>query len=274
MESYQDLLRHVIETCDFRENRTGVKAWSVFGAQIECGLRFGTVPLLTTKAVHWHSVVEELLWMLRGETNVFPLQARGVRIWNEWADKNGDLGPVYGEQWRQWHKPDGQPIDQIANVIKSIKADPFGRRHIVSAWNVADLDEMALPPCHAMFQFYVGTAYGEPRLSCHLYQRSADIFLGVPFNLASYGLLTHIIAKACGMKADRLVVSYGDLHLYENHYDQAVEQLGRKPRTPPFVVINGAGDEWNTGTLAGLENKHITLECYNPHPAIKAEVAV
>ncbi len=253
-----------MENGEERQDRTGVGTKSVFGAQVRFSLH-PHFPLLTTKKVHWHSVLHELLWFLRGESNVRSLQAAGVSIWDEWADENGDLGPVYGAQWRRWSGPQGEKVDQIAQVIADIKSNPQSRRLMVSAWNVADVPQMKLPPCHALFQFYVA---GQ-RLHCQLYQRSADIFLGVPFNIASYALLTCIVARVCGLEPGEFVHTFGDLHLYSNHVEQARLQLTRSPKTPPRIWIDPA-----LSSIDEVRAVHIRLLDYEPHPAIKAPVAV
>jgi thymidylate synthase len=264
MNAYLDLLRLVLEEGRPKSDRTGTGTLSVFGAQARFPLR-DRFPLLTTKKVHFKSVVYELLWFLRGETNVGWLREKGVTIWDEWADPNGDLGRVYGAQWRDWRTPDGQSIDQIARVVEQIRAKPDSRRHIVTAWNPAEVEAMALPPCHALFQFFV--LDGE--LSCQLYQRSADLFLGVPFNIASYALLTCMIAQVCGLKPGDFVHTFGDLHLYENHLDQAREQLSRAPRPLPYLTLNPKVTQ-----LEDFSYEDITLSGYDPHPAIKAPIAV
>lgn len=265
VQTYLDLLRLVRDHGEERRDRTGVGTRSVFGAQARFDLR-ERFPLLTTKKVHWKSVVYELLWFLRGETNVGWLREHGVTIWDEWADKNGDLGPVYGYQWRHWPARDGKQIDQIAAVIESIRKKPESRRHIVTAWNPADVDRMALPPCHALFQFYVSTK-GE--LSCQLYQRSADLFLGVPFNIASYALLTLLVAQVCGLKPGEFVHTFGDLHLYLNHLEQVETQLARTPRPLPRVRIKSG-----VTRLEDFNFEDIELLEYDPHPGIKAPIAV
>ena len=265
MQTYLDLLRLVRDTGEERRDRTGVGTRGVFGAQARFDLR-ERFPLLTTKKVHWKSVVYELLWFLRGETNVRWLQDNGVTIWNEWADENGDLGPVYGHQWRHWPGRDGTTIDQIAKVVAAIQKSPQSRRHIVSAWNPADVDRMALPPCHALFQFYVSSK-GE--LSCQLYQRSADLFLGVPFNIASYALLTLMVAQVCGLKPGDFVHTFGDLHLYQNHLEQVEIQLARTPKPLPRVRLNP-----EVKTLEAFRFEDIELLEYDPHPGIKAPIAV
>jgi len=265
VQTYLDLLRLVRDTGEERRDRTGVGTRGVFGAQARFDLR-ERFPLLTTKKVHWKSVVYELLWFLRGETNVRWLQDNGVTIWNEWADENGDLGPVYGHQWRHWPGRDGTTIDQIAKVVAAIQKSPQSRRHIVSAWNPADVDRMALPPCHALFQFYVSSK-GE--LSCQLYQRSADLFLGVPFNIASYALLTLMVAQVCGLKPGDFVHTFGDLHLYQNHLEQVEIQLARTPKPLPRVRLNP-----EVKTLEAFRFEDIELLEYDPHPGIKAPIAV
>jgi thymidylate synthase len=263
-EQYLDLLRDVIENGSDRPDRTGTGTRSVFGRQIRFDLARG-FPLVTTKKIHVKSVIYELLWFLRGDTNVRWLQQHGVKIWDEWADENGDLGPVYGSQWRSWPDGKGGQIDQIANVVRSIRTRPESRRHIVSAWNPAEVDEMALPPCHCMFQFYVA----DGRLSCQLYQRSGDLFLGVPFNIASYALLTQMMAQVTGLKPGEFVHSFGDLHLYHNHFDQAHEQLARVPRPLPHLVLNPDKTD-----IFDFAFEDIMVAGYDPHPHIKAEVAV
>lgn len=264
MKQYLDLVRHVMETGADKSDRTGTGTRSVFGYQMRFDLGQG-FPLLTTKKLHIKSIVYELLWFLRGETNVRWLQERGVRIWDEWADENGDLGPVYGSQWRSWPAPDGRHIDQIANLVEQIRTRPDSRRHIVSAWNPAEVDEMALPPCHCLFQFYVA----DGRLSCQLYQRSADIFLGVPFNIASYALLTHMVAAVTGLEAGDFVHTFGDAHIYSNHFEQVQLQLTREPRPLPQLVINTKRD-----SLFDFAFEDFAFESYDPHPHIKGEVAV
>ena len=262
--AYLDLLAEVLEDGARKADRTGTGTLSVFGRQLRFGLeeRF---PLLTTKKLHLKSIVYELLWFLRGDTNVRWLQERGVTIWDEWADESGNLGPVYGYQWRHWRTPDGREIDQIAQVINSLRNRPDSRRHLVSAWNPADVDKMALPPCHALFQFYVGNG----RLSCQMYQRSADLFLGVPFNIASYSLLTLMVAQVTNLKPGDFILTLGDAHLYLNHLEQAREQIGRTPRAFPRMKLNPARRE-----LLEFEYEDFTLEGYDPHPAIKAPIAV
>jgi len=264
MKPYLDLMRHVLEHGTRKDDRTGTGTLSVFGWQMRYDLAAG-FPLVTTKKCHLRSIIHELLWFLQGDTNIGYLKENGVSIWDEWADENGDLGPVYGHQWRSWPKPDGSSIDQIGEVVKTLKQNPDSRRIIVSAWNVADLDRMALAPCHAFFQFYVA----DGRLSCQLYQRSADIFLGVPFNIASYALLTLMMAQVAGLKPGDFVHTLGDAHLYLNHLDQAREQLARAPRPLPTMTLNPEVKD-----IFAFRFEDFTLEGYDPHPAIKAPVAV
>jgi thymidylate synthase len=261
---YHALLRHVLDTGARKDDRTGTGTLSVFGHQMRFDLQQG-FPLITTKKVHLKSVIHELLWFLTGDTNVKYLTERGVTIWDEWADERGDLGPVYGHQWRSWPARDGAAIDQIANVIGEIKRNPDSRRLIVTAWNVADIDRMKLPPCHMLFQFYVAGG----RLSCQLYQRSADIFLGVPFNIASYALLTMMVAQVTGLKPGDFVHTLGDAHLYLNHLEQARLQLSREPRPLPAMRINPA-----VTSIDDFSYEDFTIENYDPHPAIRAAVAV
>ncbi len=261
---YLDLLAHGLEHGARKTDRTGTGTRSVFGWQMRFALG-ESFPLLTTKRLHLKSIIYELLWFLRGDTNVGWLQERGVTIWDEWADPAGDLGPVYGYQWRHWKSADGREIDQIRQVLESLRTRPDSRRHVVTAWNPADVDRMALPPCHALFQFYVA----EGRLSCQLYQRSADLFLGVPFNIASYALLTLMVAQVSGLAPGEFVHTMGDAHLYENHLDQAREQLGRTPRPLPRMRLNPAVKD-----LFAFRYEDFTLEGYDPHPAIKAPIAV
>ncbi len=264
MKQYLDLLRHVKEHGNERGDRTGTGTRSVFGYQMRFDLAEG-FPLLTTKKLHVKSIIHELLWFLRGETNVRWLQERGVRIWDEWADENGDLGPVYGSQWRSWPAPDGERIDQIKILVEGIKNNPNSRRHIVSAWNPAEVDDMALPPCHCLFQFYVA----DGKLSCQLYQRSADIFLGVPFNIASYALLTHMVAQVCDLEAGEFIHTLGDAHLYRNHFEQADLQLSRKPKPlPKLEILN------QRISLNDFEYEDFLIVDYEAEPGIKAAISV
>ena len=263
-QQYLDLVAEVLEHGTRKSDRTGTGTLSVFGRQLRFGLE-DSFPLLTTKKLHLKSILYELLWFLRGDTNVRWLQERGVTIWDEWADENGELGPVYGYQWRHWRTPDGKEVDQITNLIQSLRNKPDSRRHIVSAWNPADIDRMALPPCHLLFQFYVA----DGRLSCQMYQRSADLFLGVPFNIASYSALTLMVAQVTGLKPAEFILTLGDAHLYLNHLEQAREQITRKPRAFPRLRLNRAVRE-----LLEFRYEDFTLENYDPHPAIKAPIAV
>jgi thymidylate synthase len=264
MRQYLDLMKHVLEHGARKSDRTGTGTVSVFGAQLRFDLNAG-FPLLTTKKVHLKSIIHELLWFLRGETNTRYLKENGVTIWDEWADKSGELGPVYGYQWRSWPTPDGRHIDQVSQVLEQLRKNPDSRRLVISAWNVADLPKMALLPCHAFFQFYVAGG----RLSCQMYQRSADLFLGVPFNIASYALLTLMVAQVCGLKPGDFVHTFGDTHLYLNHLDQAREQLSRSPRRLPTMRLSPAVKD-----LFRFRYEDFTLENYDPHPAIKAPIAV
>ncbi|MES2498971.1 MAG: thymidylate synthase [Pseudomonadota bacterium] len=264
MKQYTDLLQHVLTHGNAKTDRTGTGTTSVFGYQMRFDLNEG-FPLLTTKKVHLKSIIHELLWFLQGSTNIAYLKENGVRIWDEWADENGNLGPVYGYQWRNWPKPDGTHIDQITEVVNAIKTNPDSRRLIVSAWNVADVDQMKLPPCHAFFQFYVA----DGKLSCQLYQRSADIFLGVPFNIASYALLTMMVAQVCNLKLGDFVHTLGDAHIYSNHMQQVQEQLSRAPKSLPQMRINPEVND-----IFSFKFDDFTLENYDPYPAIQAKVAV
>jgi thymidylate synthase len=263
-QQYLDLMRLILETGVDRTDRTGTGTRSIFGHQMRFDLGRG-FPLLTTKKLHVKSIINELLWFLRGETNIRWLQERGVKIWDQWADENGDLGPVYGSQWRSWPDGHGGTIDQISKVVHSIRTNPDSRRHIVTAWNPAEVDEMALPPCHCLFQFYVA----EGRLSCQLYQRSGDVFLGVPFNIASYALLTLMMAQVTGLEPGEFVHSFGDVHLYSNHVQQAREQLARLPKPLPRMMLNPDRDD-----IFAFTYEDFMLTGYDPHPHIKAEVAV
>jgi thymidylate synthase len=264
MQQYLDLMKHILEKGVKKEDRTGTGTLSVFGYQMRFDLSEG-FPALTTKKLHLRSIIHELLWFLKGETNIKYLKENKVTIWDEWADEKGELGPVYGYQWRSWPAPDGGHIDQIRQVIEQIKKNPDSRRLIVSAWNVADIDKMKLPPCHAFFQFYVA----EGKLSCQLYQRSADVFLGVPFNIASYALLTMMVAQVCGLKPRDFVHTLGDAHLYTNHLEQTKLQLSRDPRPLPKMRINP-----DVKSIFDFKFEDFSLEDYDPHPHIKAEVAV
>lgn len=264
MDQYLTLLRHVLETGHRKSDRTGTGTLSLFGYQMRFDLSEG-FPLLTTKKLHTRSIIHELLWFLKGETNVRYLRENKVTIWDEWADENGELGPVYGKQWRSWQGADGKTYDQISSVVEQIRKNPDSRRLIVSAWNVADVSKMALPPCHCLFQFYVA----DGKLSCQLYQRSADVFLGVPFNIASYALLTHMMAQVCDLEVGDFVHTFGDVHLYSNHIEQAREQLSRTPRPLPKLQLNpGVKD------LFSFRYEDIEIVGYEPHPPIKAPVAV
>ncbi|MAK27557.1 MAG: thymidylate synthase [Verrucomicrobiota bacterium] len=264
MKTYQDLLKRVLENGTYRDDRTGTGTWSVFGEQARFSLDSG-FPLLTTKKLHLRSIIHELLWFLKGDTNIGYLNENKVSIWDEWADEKGNLGRVYGAQWTDWRKPDGGAVNQIAQVIRSIKENPDSRRHLVCAWNPGEIHLMALPPCHALFQFYVA----DGKLSCQLYQRSADLFLGVPFNIASYALLTMMIAKITNLQAYEFVHTFGDLHLYANHLEQAKLQLEREPRPSPRMRIVG-----NQREITDFKYEDFELSEYNPHPAIKAPISV
>jgi len=264
MQQYHDLLRLVLDQGSDRDDRTGTGTRSLFGHQMRFDLAEG-FPALTTKKLHLRSIIHELLWFLKGDTNIAYLKANGVSIWDEWADENGDLGPVYGAQWRSWPAPDGGAIDQIAGVVNQIRTNPSSRRLIVSAWNPAEVDQMALPPCHCLFQFYVA----DGKLSCQLYQRSADIFLGVPFNIASYALLTMMVAQVTGLKPGDFVHTLGDAHIYKNHFDQAHLQLSRETRALPVMRINP-----DVTDLFAFTYEDFKLEGYDPHPAISAPIAV
>jgi thymidylate synthase len=264
VRQYLDLVQRILDDGVPKDDRTGTGTLSVFGHQMRFDLAAG-FPLVTTKKIHIRSVVAELIWFLRGETNVKWLQEHGVTIWDEWADDNGDLGPVYGHQWRSWPTPEGGHIDQLRRIVDQIQTDPDSRRHVVSAWNAADLDRMALTPCHALFQFYVA----EGRVSCQLYQRSGDVFLGVPFNIASYALLTHMVAQVTGLAPGEFVHTLGDAHLYRNHLDQAREQVGRTPRELPRLWLDPSCRD-----IDEFEIESVRIDGYDPHPAIKAPIAV
>ena len=264
MKQYLDLLKHIRDNGVVKQDRTGIGTKSIFGYQMRFDLQQG-FPLLTTKKVHMKSIIYELLWFISGDTNIKYLKEHGVSIWDEWADTNGDLGPVYGHQWRSWPTPDGKSIDQLANVIDTIKNNPYSRRILVSAWNPGEVDKMALPPCHCLFQFYVA----EGKLSCQLYQRSADTFLGVPFNIASYSLLTMMIAQVCGLQPGEFIHTTGDTHLYLNHIEQVNLQLSREPRALPKMIINPEVTD-----LFSFKYEDFRLEGYEPWPTIKAPVAI
>ena len=264
MKQYLDLMQHVLDHGTQKHDRTGTGTISVFGYQMRFNLQEG-FPMVTTKKLHLKSIIHELIWFLSGDTNIKYLKDNGVKIWDEWADENGDLGPVYGSQWRSWPKPDGSHIDQITQIINTIKNNPDSRRIIVSAWNVAEVENMALPPCHAFFQFYVA----DGKLSCQLYQRSADIFLGVPFNIASYALLTMMVAQVCGLEYGDFIHSLGDAHLYNNHIEQANLQLSREPKSLPVMEINPEVKD-----ILDFKYEDFTLTGYDPHPHIKGAVAV
>ncbi|MEA5139435.1 thymidylate synthase [Arcicella rigui] len=264
MQQYHTLLKHILENGTQKTDRTGTGTTSIFGYQMRFNLQEG-FPLVTTKKVHLKSIIHELLWFINGDTNIKYLKDNGVGIWDEWADENGDLGPVYGKQWRSWTTPDGKVIDQLKEVIDTLKKSPDSRRIIVSAWNVGELSEMALMPCHALFQFYVA----DNKLSCQLYQRSADVFLGVPFNIASYALLTMMIAQVCDLEVGDFIWTGGDTHIYSNHYEQVATQLAREPRPLPTMKINP-----EVKSIFDFKYEDFTLENYNPYPGIKAPVAV
>ncbi|MBP5689350.1 MAG: thymidylate synthase [Bacteroidales bacterium] len=264
MKQYLDLLRHIRENGVMKEDRTGVGTQSVFGYQMRFDLSEG-FPLLTTKKVHLKSIIHELLWFIAGDTNIKYLRDNGVTIWDEWADENGDLGPVYGHQWRSWPAPDGRSIDQLGNVVEMIRRSPDSRRLVVSAWNPGEVEKMALPPCHCLFQFYVA----DGKLSCQLYQRSADVFLGVPFNIASYALLTMMIAQVTGLRPGEFIHTTGDTHIYKNHFEQVALQLSREPRPLPKMIINP-----EVKSIFDFKYEDFHLEGYDPWPAIKAPVAV
>lgn len=264
MQTYLSLLQHIKDTGLVKSDRTGTGTISVFGYQMRFNLSDG-FPLLTTKKVHMKSIIHELLWFINGDTNIKYLNDNGVTIWDEWANKDGELGPVYGKQWRSWHSSDGRVIDQLSELIEGLKNNPDSRRHIISAWNVGDLNKMALPPCHALFQFYVA----DGKLSCQLYQRSADVFLGVPFNIASYALFTMMIAQVCGYEAGEFIHTLGDAHIYTNHLEQVDLQLSRKPKVLPKMLINP-----NVKNILDFKYEDFSLTGYNPDPAIKAPIAI
>ncbi|MBE6252188.1 MAG: thymidylate synthase [Bacteroidales bacterium] len=264
MQQYLDLLRHIRANGVKKEDRTGTGTQSIFGYQMRFNLSDG-FPLLTTKKMHLKSIIYELLWFIAGDTNIRYLQDHGVTIWDEWADENGDLGPVYGHQWRSWPAPDGRSIDQLKQVLETLRTNPSSRRMVISAWNPGELDKMALPPCHCLFQFYVA----DGKLSCQLYQRSADTFLGVPFNIASYALLTMMMAQVCGLQPGEFIHTFGDAHIYRNHFEQVALQLSREPRPLPTMHLNP-----DVKSLFDFKYEDFTLEGYDPWPAIKAPVAV
>ncbi len=266
MKQYHDLLEHVLHNGKYRKDRTGVGTYSVFGAQSRFDLK-DSFPLLTTKKLHLRSIIHELLWFIKGDTNVKYLHDNKVKIWDEWADENGDLGRIYGAQWTDWKKPDGSSINQVDQLIENIKNDPTSRRHIITAWNPGELDQMALSPCHALFQFYVDET--DKTLSCQLYQRSADLFLGVPFNIASYAIFTMMIAQVCDLKPGEFVHTFGDLHIYSNHIEQVKLQLSRTFRSLPLMKINP-----DVKNIHDFKFEDFTLENYDPHPSIKAPIAV
>ncbi len=264
MQTYLSLLQHIKDTGLVKSDRTGTGTISVFGYQMRFNLSDG-FPLLTTKKVHMKSIIHELLWFINGDTNIKYLNDNGVTIWDEWANEDGELGPVYGKQWRSWHSSDGRVIDQLSELIEGLKKNPDSRRHIISAWNVGDLNKMALPPCHALFQFYVA----DGKLSCQLYQRSADVFLGVPFNIASYALFTMMIAQVCGYEAGEFIHTLGDAHIYTNHLEQVDLQLSRKPKVLPKMLINP-----NVKNILDFKYEDFSLTGYDPDPAIKAPIAI
>jgi len=264
MRQYLDLMQHILDSGADKSDRTGTGTRSIFGYQMRFDLQSG-FPMLTTKKLHLRSIIHELLWFLSGDTNIAYLKENGVNIWNEWADENGELGPVYGHQWRSWPSPEGETIDQIEKLIAQLKANPDSRRHIVSAWNVAEVEAMALPPCHSLFQFYVA----DGRLSCQLYQRSADVFLGVPFNIASYALLTLMVAQVCGLQPGEFIHTFGDAHLYSNHFDQARQQLARIPGPLPTLELNPAIRD-----IFGFQFEDFELRNYDPQAHISAPIAV
>jgi len=264
MKSYLSLLQHIMEKGVLKSDRTGTGTKSVFGYQMRFDLSEG-FPVLTTKKLHLRSIIHELLWFIKGDTNIKYLNDNGVTIWDEWADSNGDLGPVYGGQWRSWRGADGKSVDQLSGLIDGIKKNPDSRRHIISAWNVGELDKMALPPCHAMVQFYVANG----KLSCQLYQRSADVFLGVPFNIASYALFTMMVAQVCDLTPGEFIHTFGDAHIYTNHFDQVALQLSREPRVLPQMVINN-----DVKSIFDFKYEDFVLTGYDPHPGIKAPIAV
>ncbi len=264
MKTYLSLLKHIMDNGTLKSDRTGTGTKSVFGYQMRFDLSNG-FPLLTTKKLHLKSIIHELLWFIAGDTNIKYLKDNGVSIWDEWADANGDLGPVYGSQWRSWKRADGSSVDQLSALIEGIKNNPDSRRHIISAWNVGEIDKMALPPCHALFQFYVA----DGRLSCQLYQRSADVFIGVPFNIASYALFTMMVAQVCGLKPGEFVHTFGDAHIYLNHFDQVKLQLSREPRHLPKMLINQ-----DVKDIFSFKYEDFQLEGYDPYPGIKAPIAV
>ena len=264
MKSYLSLLQHIMDNGAFKSDRTGTGTKSVFGYQMRFDLSEG-FPVLTTKKLHLRSIIHELLWFIKGDTNIKYLNDNGVTIWDEWADSNGDLGPVYGGQWRSWRGADGKTVDQLSALIDGIKKNPDSRRHIISAWNVGELDKMALPPCHAMVQFYVANG----KLSCQLYQRSADVFLGVPFNIASYALFTMMVAQVCDLAPGEFIHTFGDAHIYTNHFEQVALQLSREPRALPQMVINK-----DVKSIFDFKYEDFMLTGYDPHPGIKAPIAV